>query len=54
MKAILLLLIAISLVLTAHVRENGVAPSISPTDELIDRVLLQDKFTEQTENLPHD
>ena len=51
MKAILLLLIAVFLVLTAHIRENTASDPISPTEELIDRALLQ---AEQTKCPPHD
>ena len=46
MKAILLLLIALFLVLTAHARERGAPDPINPTDELIDRELLQDEQRE--------
>jgi len=49
MKAILLLLIALFLVLTAHMRENNAPDAINPADELIDRELLQEHITEQTE-----
>lgn len=44
MKAILLLLIALALVMTAQMREHQRANPIGPTDELIDRELLQDEF----------
>ena len=43
MKPVLLLLIALLLVLTAHAREMGAPDAINPTDELIDRELLQDE-----------
>ena len=43
MKPILLLLIALFLVLTAHARENGAPDAINPTDELIDRELLHNE-----------
>lgn len=42
MKPVLLLLIALLLVLTAHMRETVTPDPINPTDELIDRELLQD------------
>ena len=47
MKAILLLLIALFLVLTAHARETGAPDPISPADELIDRELLQEEEQKQ-------
>jgi len=46
MKAILLLLIALLLVLTAQMRENGAPDPLNPTDELIDQELLQDEHHE--------
>ena len=51
MKPVLLLLIALFLVLTAHTREHGAPDAINPTDELLDRELMQD---EQTESPPHE
>ena len=54
MKPLLLLLIALFLVLTAHMRENGAPDPINPTDELIDRELLQDTQREQTKSPPHE
>lgn len=51
MKAILLLLIAIALVMTAQMRENAPADPIGPTDELIDRALLQDEQTDKVSSL---
>lgn len=41
MRPILLLLIALLLVLTAHMRENDVPDAINPMDELIARELIQ-------------
>ena len=46
MKPVLLLLIALLLVLTAHMRENDVPDAINPMDELIDRELFQDEQCE--------
>ena len=54
MKAILLLLIAVFLVLTAHMRENTASDPINPTDELISRELLQTESADQTKGPPHD
>lgn len=54
MKAILLLLIALALVLTAQKREFDAQNPIGPTDELIDRSLMQDKQHEQTTSPPHE
>ena len=48
MKPVLLLLIALLLVLTAHMRENDVPDAINPMDELIDRELMQDEHRKQT------
>ena len=53
MKPLLLLLIALFLVLTAHMRENGAPDAINPADELIDWELLQEHILEQTEIPPH-
>ena len=54
MKAILLLLIALALVMTAQKREFDVQNPIGPTDELIDRELMQDEQLEQTKSPPHE
>ena len=51
MKPVLLLLIAIASVMTAQKREADRPAPINPTDELIDRELIQD---EQTEIPPHE
>ena len=54
MKPILLLLIALLLVFTAHMRENAAPDAINPADELIDREFLQDTQREQTKSPPHE
>ena len=54
MKPVLLLLIALLLVLTAHAREQNAPDAINPMDELIDRELMQDEHREQTESPPHE
>ena len=48
------LLIALLLVLTAHMRENDVPDAINPMDELIDRELMQDEHRKQTKSPPHE
>ena len=47
MKAVLIFLIAVALVLTAQMRESRYADPINPTDELIDRELIQQAAPEQ-------
>ena len=54
MKAILLLLIAIALVMTAQMREKSAPDAINPTDELIDRELTENEQREQTKSPPHE
>jgi len=54
MKAILLLLIAIALVMTAQMREKSTPDAINPTDELIDRELMENEQHEQTKSPPHE
>ena len=54
MKAILLLLIAVALVMTAQMREKSAPDAINPTDELIDRELTENEQREQTKSPPYE